>query len=480
MLSPDNLPEESGPPDPFDTPKESENSSTDGVPIHKDLDSWIRRLHLSTLPKGLESPLTTSQFLNGKILTDIALAQELIQDCEVISNSAERLCRLVVERLFKEECVEAKSEIITLLLVGNAWVLERTLYALKALRQPSTPVVSLDTNALEISYQGFKDGEEKFSPASLSSEDSDDERLSSICPEKCRSISSAPPGPSAEQALEEKCYELSRELGETRFVAENWKWQYEQLDVRFKAVQESNDTLESTLISVRSECTERHKKQIREITLKHEKEKDELLININDVSSCAQEDTQMLQRELKRLQGLLAQEQLSTDEILQERNSVIEYNTKLQREKAELSSELQVVRRQLKEAHENFKLKLNLASEEQKKSSERWENEKTDLLESFHIVMEESIECREQHETTLVEDHVSNLQEDIEASFRKPKKIAKVEGKLLREKRTDVVLRINPRYRKLMQNRQVNPFDFFSLLLLFIFRVLRYIAGINR
>jgi len=477
MQSHHNLPAKIRPPDPVDTQKKSQNTSTNSVPIHKDLDSWIRLLHLSTLPKELDSPLTVGQFLNGKILTDIALAQGLIKDHEIVSNSPETLCRLVVEQLFKEECVEAQNETIMLLSKGNALVLEKILRALKALRK-LTIVETIFANVPELSYQGLQDGLEKLSPASLCSEDSCDERLSSICPENYRSISSALPGPSsAEQELEEKYYQLSHELGETRFAAENWKWQYEQLDERLKAIQETNDNLESALLSIRSEYKEQYKEKVREMKWKHEKEKDEILINMSDVSNCAQKEAISLQREVNRLQGLLTKNQASADEILRERNSVIESNTKLQREKAEMKSELQMLRGQLKEAQQNFKLKLDLAIEEKIRCSERWEKEKKVLLESLHSLVEQNVKRPELNEPTLVEDDVSNLHEDIEASISKPKPTAKATSIVLREKNKDALLRVNPIYRKWMQNRRDNPLDFFSLLLLFIFRVLRYIAG---
>lgn len=198
---------------------------------------------------------------------------------------------------------------------------------------------------------------------------------------------------------------------------------------------------------------------------------------MSDVSNCAQKETISLQRELNRLEGLLTKKQESADEILRERNSMIESNTKLQREKAELSSELEMLRGQLHQAQRNYELKLDLASEEQIRYSERWEEEKTVLLESLHSLVAETDERGKLNETTVVEDHVSNLYEDIEASVSKPEPTSKAKSMgLRRDKNADVLLRINPGYKKWMQNRQGSPLDFFSLLLLFIVRVLRYIA----
>jgi len=322
---------------------ESENKQSATITIDEDLDAWIRALHLSTLPKGFPTALTTIEFLDGKVVTDIALAQELIIDSEVMFNSPEKLFRLVVERLYENESVVTRTKIVEWLILGDIVVLEEILHALKDLRQPKPTQHCLEYVERQPGHPNYSDeGEKRSSLVSICSEEWSEGESYPF--QVSRSMSLVPSSPcSADVVLEEKFHELSCELGQTVTIAESWKQKYEKMNIRFNAVQENNEVLEDTL-KVKTELTEKHEKQIREITSKFESEKEEMLMSIRELSKCTRDETITFQNELKSLKSLLAYEQQCIIEISEARHKVSRSNAELYRHKAELSSELMTLR----------------------------------------------------------------------------------------------------------------------------------------
>jgi len=458
---------------------ESENKQSATITIDEDLDAWIRELHLSTLPKGFPAPLTITELLDGKVVTDIALAQELIIDSEVMFNSPEKLFRLVVERLYESESVDSQKKIVEWLVMGDIVVLEEILHALKDLRQPRHTQHCLENVETQPGHPDyFDEGEKRLSLDSICSEAWSE---GECCPfQVSRSMSLVPSSScSVDAVLEEKCHELSRELSQTVTIAEGWKQKYQKMNIRLNAVQENNDVLENTL-KVKMELAEKHEKQIREITSNYESEKEEMLMSIRELSKCARDETMSFQKELKSLKSLLAYEQQCITEISEARRKVSRSNAELYRHKAELSSELMTLRWQLKKTRENLKQKLNRANEEHENYKKRWEHERTDLLESIQVMMEERIVAQKTIESTPLEEKLSILHDDVEEALFLKKRIRnKVDDREHLDVENGLVIsNYNIKCKKLMQNRMSNPFNLLSLLIFLLVRVLRKSVGL--
>jgi len=198
--------------------RQSDNEQSPIV-IDEDLDNWIKGLHLSTLPKDRQTLLDIAEFMDGKIVTDIALAQDLISDADVRFNSPEKLFRLVIERLFKDESVEAQYKVIERLMMGEGQVLDKTLRALKAFRLPRSISESFHYSEPVPEQTNYSEEcEEELTPDSVSTEDTWEGEISPH--QFTMSLSSTGSVRSRDEALEEKCYDLSRNLTQTRSTAE--------------------------------------------------------------------------------------------------------------------------------------------------------------------------------------------------------------------------------------------------------------------
>jgi len=119
-------------------------------------------------------------------------------------------------------------------------------------------------------------------------------------------------------------------------------------------------------------------------------------------------------------------------------------------------------------------------NEEHENCNKRWEQEKTDLLESIQVMMEERIVAQKIIETTPLEEKLSNLHNDVEEALVLKKRIRnKVDDREHLDVENEFVISNNNiKCKKLMQNRMRNPFNLLTLLIFLVVRVLRKSVGL--
>jgi len=243
------------------------------------------------------------------------------------------------------------------------------------------------------------------------------------------------------------------------------------------AAEENNHFLESTLFRVKVQLLEKHKEQIREIISKQKLEKEDLLKNIKELSNCIQEESLSFQRELKSLKSLRTYKQKCIVEMSQK---VTTSNAELHREEAELSSEIQSLRRQLKNTRENLKLKLHVANDEHNHYKSKCELEKKDLLKIITGMMEKRTDSQRTIESSSCKWKISRLHDDVEDALIVNNRIKtrKLDLKYV-DLDTEVMIKRSCISSNMCTwNRTSSPFSLLSLIIFIILHILRKLVGL--